>query len=999
MLSSQSMSAQFDELVLIPTRETTINTEEGTFMNLDISPVNGDIVFQLLGNIFLLPENKSEAIQLTRGMAWDSYPVFSPDGERIAFISDRSGKDLVYTIKTDGSEMKKIKGSNSEEPILSLSWIEEGKSMFDDFYSYVIKTKEKKILNNQKSKIKFNLEQNKIIRYDETKDQSSIIHVLPENYVTSKFQVSPDGKYLAYVTLNSLMDKEFIDNKLCLINVTTGELMYKVAIGKYLKHFPNFGFSGNSDKLIIPYDGKIHSIDLKSYENSVIPFQAAIEMELAPRILHKFPLHNDSLKVTRFRWTQPYKKGLVFSSLGKLYNYKNGIIENLLNTDFDQYFPEMSNLKDELFFTSWNKENEGFIWKMNKDGSIEKVVEDSALYKYPTISNKDKYLAYIKVNRKSTRFLEGGENGTLYLKDLQCKNGNIFEREVPIMNSISFNKDQTEIRFIEAHKLGNFYRRYISSNIHTGNKSPIAEIHHQIKKLILNTSETYLSFVYHHNLYLLDLKDKTRPYALIFEDDLKKAVQLTFEGVTDPIFLNDNTLAWSQGPFYHELIIKEDLFKKKSRDWISEHQKTISLNQYTKVKIAGNLKAFTGARIITMNGDDQVIEKGTILICKDRIEQVGDVSEVIIPENAEIFNLKGKTILPGFIEVHGHDGPPDDVLASNWNRFLINFAYGITTIRDPSVNADYYSYSQLSETGKLIAPRLFGVPVLMNNEFEIGSLQDAKDWVQMQKRLGTKYIKVHDSWNRLQRQFLVQAANDQKLNIVGHADSENYAARFNLSILLDGFTSWEHIIPFGKMYSDARKLISFSNTWYTMTGISMGGEFNQLKNNIFKGKVSEMNLCQVDIFKKYFKNENYQIIPQESLYRPYITDASSIFKEGGNIPVGSHGDMPGLEFHWEMWSFNEGGMTSLQALRAGTIEGARLLGMQEDLGSLEPGKIADMVIFNENPLDNFKQTININGVMKNGLLFTKSQLLEICEKQSKNIIQKNKELVTLYKAP
>lgn len=979
-LVGQSLNAQFNKLPLKPSRFTTIETNEGTFMNLDSSPVTGDIVFELLGNIFLLPENEKKAIQLTEGLSWDSYPIFSPDGKKIAFISDRSGIDMVYTMNIDGSLIKQIKASKSDGAILSISWLEKGQSKFDNFYSYVLKTPRQKTVSSMcnRNEINFKIKKNKILRIKKDEDSTSIIHLLPENFTTSQFQISPDGNYLAYVNLNSRMNKDFVDNELFLINTTTGKLIYKKKIGKYLKHFPNFGFNRYSNKLIIPFNGKIHSIDLTTYDDEIIPFHASIKVILAERVYHEFPIKNDSIKLTRFRWTQPYEDELIYSSLGKFYTYSKGVPQKLLNNEFEEYYPVFSKEKNTLFFTSWDKKMEGFIWKMKKNGDPEKIVEKPGLYKYLAVSREGRYLAYIKAERKWERFEENRGSGILYIRDLEKNSSDIFENKIPALNSISFSQKGNEVRFIDALHHGKLYRELLGLNINTGKRRPIAQIKNNIDELIINPAETYLAFVYLQNLYLLDLRNKSRPYSLVTDKELSQAIQITFEGVTDPIFLNDQTIAWSQGAFYHKINLNPAVLQDFSREKLLKIQQSKPLIQYKIIEKANNLKALTGVRIITINNKDQVIENGTILIQNDRIQQVGKASEITIPKTAEVHRLDGKTIIPGLIDMHGHDGPPDDVLEKNWNRFLINFAYGITTLRDPSVGPDYYSYNSLSEAGMITAPRLFGAAALVNSKFDINSFQDAKDWVRTQKLLGAKYIKVHDAWNRKQRQFLVKAANNEQLNIIGHPDSYTYSGKFNLSVLLDGFTTWEHIIPFGKFYDDARQLISFSKTYYTLTGTTMGGEFYKLKDRVSEAPVEKMNLCQDSIYKKF---TSYRMVPRQSIYQPYVQDAFRILQNGGNIPIGSHGDIPGLEFHWEMWSFTEGGMSPLQALRAGTLMGAKGLGMQKDLGSLEPEKIADLIILNGNPLDDFKQTMNINAIMQNGILFSKSDLFELCEKR------------------
>jgi hypothetical protein len=113
-------------------------------------------------------------------------------------------------------------------------------------------------------------------------------------------------------------------------------------------------------------------------------------------------------------------------------------------------------------------------------------------------------------------------------------------------------------------------------------------------------------------------------------------------------------------------------------------------------------------------------------------------------------------------------------------------------------------------------------------------------------------------------------------------------------------------------------------------------------------------------------------VPKDTVHPDFVYVASieaAIFKQGGHIGLGAHGNDPGIGSHWELWAMQRGGLTNLEALRVATISGAEALGLQKDLGSLEPGKIADLIVLDKNPLDDIHNTLSIDYVMKDGVLY------------------------------
>ncbi|HYD51571.1 MAG TPA: amidohydrolase family protein [Gemmatimonadaceae bacterium] len=400
-----------------------------------------------------------------------------------------------------------------------------------------------------------------------------------------------------------------------------------------------------------------------------------------------------------------------------------------------------------------------------------------------------------------------------------------------------------------------------------------------------------------------------------------------------------------------------------------------------------------GGRAITMKGNE-VIEDADVVVQNSRIVAVGKRGAVPVPADARIIDVSGKTLMPGFVDTHYHPQwlVPSVHSTQTW-QYLATLAYGVTTTRDPqTASTDVLTYGDRVEAGEMVGPRIYSTgPGLFLGE----GIRDLEHARAVMKRYAqyydTKTLKMYMSGNRQQRQWIIMAAKE--LGIMPTTEG-GLDFKLNLTHAMDGYSGLEHALPITPLYEDVLELFKGTGITYSPTLlVSYGGPFGENYYYTNENLVGDAKLKRFTPAPEldgkirrrgtgagnspgpggWFMKDEY-VFPKHAQF------AKRLIEAGGRVGIGSHGQLQGLGYHWEMWATQSGGMANHDVLKAATILGAQGIGLEKDLGTLEGGKLADIVITDRNPLEDIRNTNTIRYVMKNGRLYDGSSLDEVYPK-------------------
>nr|MBX2844016.1 amidohydrolase family protein [Flammeovirgaceae bacterium] len=498
----------------------------------------------------------------------------------------------------------------------------------------------------------------------------------------------------------------------------------------------------------------------------------------------------------------------------------------------------------------------------------------------------------------------------------------------------------------------------------------------------------WVAFIELYKVYIAPMNLNGKPFDLNSKSKAVPVSNVAKDAGTNLHWSADSKkLHWTLGEeYFSQEITQRFTFLEGSPDSIPPIDTVgVSIGLELETDVPEGIIAFTGAKIITMKGEE-VIEDGVVVVEQNKIVAVGKSGEVEIPSKAKIIDTKGKVIMPGIVDVHAHMGTFRYGLSpqKQWSYFA-NLAYGVTTTHDPSSNTEMvFSQSEMVKAGNMVGPRIYSTGIILygaDGDFKavVNNYEDAYSAIKRTKAYGAFSVKSYNQPRRNQRQQIIKASREQEVMVVPEGGSTFY---HNMTMILDGHTGVEHNIPVYPVYKDVKELWSNSQTGYTPTLVvnygSISGEYYWYQHTNVWEKERLLKFTPRAVIDP--RSRHRTMVPEEEYEIGHILSSKTckaLTDVGVKVNLGAHGQLQGLGAHWELWMLAQGGMSNMEALTAATMNGAHYIGMDHAIGSIEVGKLADLIVLDKDPLENIRNTEFVKYTMVNGRLFDPETMNEI----------------------
>ena len=1027
----------------------TFDTDEVTWMQVDVSPDGQTILFDLLGDLYTMPIAGGQARRIIGGLSFESQPTWSPDNKTIAFLTDRSGVENLWIADADGSNPRAVSkdGRTNDRPqiMVSPAWTPDGNYIvvsksrppepgtFGLFMYHrdggtgvrigpapppqpapgsdgpppapptnkmgaVVSPDGRFIYYTQRTgtftyNARFPLWQ--VYRHDtETGDVTQITNAQGS---AIRPAISPDGKSMVFGTRHKtgtglrVRDLETGAERWLAYPVTRDDQESRASRDT----LPRYDFTPDGKSLIVPVNGKLQKIDFASGAATPIPFTAKVEAEIAPRVYTPVRVEDgDTVRARLIRWPMLSPDGsmLVFSAMNRLYikNYPDGNPRLLTSGSGEgEFMPSWSPDGRSIVYATWTTTG-GHIKSVDASGGQPRTLtRHEGYYLDPTFTPDGARIAFMAgaasdqlysilldtpppdegdgddhapreiggVNPPNTieiRWMPAAGGASTLVGSAQGGRGPQFARNDS--SRVYF----TTNRGLQSITMDGYDRRALVrvTGIGPGNNPPGADD----IRISPDATRAFVSLQGRHYLVTIPRAGReTVEVRIAGSGDTNVPVKrMSLDGGDYLSWTRDGrAVTWAWGAQFFRQPIDA-----------AEPQQTEVAVEMPRSRPRGSV-LLTGARLITMKGTE-VIQNGDVLVTDNRIAAVGRRGSLTAPAGTRTISVAGKTIMPGLVDAHSHMWAPRGLHQTEVWQYLANLAYGVTTTRDPQTSTpDVFAYADLVDAGMMPGPRVYATGPGVFAGSGIDSRDAAFRFIKRYKEAyRTNTLKQYVAGDRIVRQWILEACQEYGITatIEGSLD-----LKLNLTQMADGYSGQEHSLPIAPLYKDVTMFVAKTKTFYTPTIlVAYGAPWSE--NFWFETESPDKDpklrkWIPWELLDGMTRRRPQWFLPEEYGHQLIAKGVADVVRAGGKAGLGSHGQLQGLGAHWETWSLASGGLTPHETLQVITMHSAEAIGLQQDVGSLEAGKLADLLVLDRNPLDNIKHTNSIRYVMKNGELY------------------------------
>ncbi len=1014
-------------------------------MALDLSRDGRTILFDLLGDIYALDAQGGRARPLLRGPAFEMHPVFSPDGKRFAFISDRSGASNLWIANADGTEARALSHDTGAVIFASPAWSPDGRFVYVSRMVHSILAFELYMFDvgggagvritsaDPSGHASFDDRTNALgavasadgrylyyaTKQGSTWSEKDLPHwtiarrdlksgveqvVIPSHGGAMRPALSPDGRRIAYasrqgqrtgIRLRDLQTGE--DRSIALPVDNDGQQG-----GYYGDLLPRFVFSPDGKSLFLGVGGGIHRLDIAKGTQTAVPFTAPADLAIAAstRVQQTDEAGPVRVRVIQAPRQSPDGRSITFAALGGVYvqSLAQGAVPRRISDVSEPAFqPAWSPDGRSIAFVTWTATGGGHVWKASAGGgSLRRLTRDAAFYSEPLFAPDGKSVFALRSShydrvREFSEIAFGGLGASRAsdLVRIRLPDGQVeVATPAPGARAPGFGREAGRIHFygpggVTSMRLdGSDVRHELSvvarsPSQYVGGPEPVTEIR-------MSPGGDWALARAASQLYLLPVPPANGAAAPVVDlgaPDIS-ATRLTRIGADYFDWADDGrSITWSVGATFRRVAL--EAARDTTQGVAEERAQSFSVPVEVARDVPRGALLLRGATAITMRGDE-VIENADILVIDNRISAIGRAGEVPVPSGAMLRDVRGRYVVPGFVDTHAHwFSIRREILDLQHWAFLANLAYGVTSGLDVQpFTVDVFAYQDLIDAGLMLGPHAWstGPGVFVNSgidsrEEAIAVLTRYRDYYR------TRNIKSYMVGGRRERQLMTDAARELGMMPTTEGASD---LTLNLTHAIDGFAGNEHALPVSPLHEDVIRLYAGSRIAYTPTLSVLYGGWPALDDFIIHGQLSRdaklARFTPPDVIEERLRNRHW--LPAEAqTYQSFAQDAVRIQRAGGLVGMGSHGEVQGLGYHWEMQAYASGGATPREVLHAATAASSEIIGRAKEVGTLEAGKLADLVILEKDPLQDIRNTLSIREVMKNGRLYEADSLDEIWPRQ------------------